>query len=89
MRIAKKIQIIGKVQNVGFRYYTQKKAIELNINGFVKNILDGSVYIEVVGEETAVDEFIMWCHSGPQWARVSDVQVHEIPLFEESGFGIK
>jgi len=89
MRIAKKIQIIGKVQNVGFRYYTQKKAIELNINGFVKNKLDGSVYIEVVGEETAVDEFISWCHIGPQWARVDSVQVRDIPIFEESIFGIK
>jgi len=89
MRVAKKIQIIGKVQNVGFRYYTKNKAEELNLNGFVKNKLDGSVCIEVVGEETAADEFIMWCHSGPQWARVDSVQVYDIPLFEENGFGIK
>lgn len=89
MQIAKKIQVIGKVQNVGFRFYTKKKALELNINGFVKNVLDGSVYIEAMGEESAVDEFIIWCYSGPQWARVKDVRSHNIPLFESISFMIK
>lgn len=89
MNLAKKIYVVGKVQNVGFRYYTKKKAFELNINGFVKNELDGSVYIEAVGEEAKLDEFILWCHSGPQWARVSNVRIQNIPLFETVSFVIK
>lgn len=87
--IAKRIQVIGKVQNVGFRFYTKKKAIELGLNGFVKNVMDGSVYIEAMGEEAAIDEFIIWCHSDPQWARVEDVKVQEIPLIDRSAFCIK
>ena len=89
MQIARKIQVIGKVQNVGFRYYTKKKAVELNLNGFVKNMQDGSVYIEAMGEEFAMDQFFVWCYSGPQWARVQDVQVQEIPLFEGIAFWVK
>lgn len=89
MKKAIKIQVIGKVQNVGFRYYTKKKALEFNLNGFVKNVLDGSVYIEAVGEESELEAFLIWCHSGPHWARVDDVIVNDIPNFECSGFKIK
>ncbi len=89
MPIAKIIQVFGKVQNVGFRYYTKRKAVELKITGFVKNKMDGSVYIEIMGEEFAIDQFVHWCHSGPQWARVEDVEIQDIPLFDESAFWIK
>ncbi|PKP49853.1 MAG: hypothetical protein CVT92_14890 [Bacteroidetes bacterium HGW-Bacteroidetes-1] len=40
------IQIFGRVQGVGFRYYTVHKAMELGVYGFVQNKGDGSVYIE-------------------------------------------
>ena len=89
MQIAKKILVSGKVQNVGFRYYTKKKAEELNICGFVKNELDGSVYIEAMGEETELDLFVHWCNSGPHWARVEKVKNQEIPLFDENSFNVK
>jgi len=89
MQKALKIYVIGKVQNVGFRYYTKKKALELNIGGFVKNKINGSVYIEAVGEEAAINEFIIWCYSGPKWARVQDVKVESISLFDDKNFIVK
>ena len=49
------IKVFGKVQGVGFRYYTQRKAVELGITGFVQNRPDGSVYIEAEGEEEDLD----------------------------------
>ena len=79
----------GKVQGVGFRFYTQKKARELGIQGFVKNILDGSVYVEAEGTEEKVDEFILWINSGPPWARVDDVRIQTIPQFQAVGFTIR
>ena len=45
------ITVHGKVQNVGFRYFTNKRAHEFNIKGFVKNQHDGTVYIEAEGED--------------------------------------
>lgn len=45
------VHIYGKVQNVGFRYYTRKTASALGITGYVKNLPDGSVYVEVTGED--------------------------------------
>ena len=69
------IKVAGKVQGVGFRYHTQKMADELNINGFVKNEYDGSVYIEASGETGNIDQFVNWCYKGPQWAQVENVEI--------------
>ena len=71
------IKVIGKVQNVGFRYYTDKIAKSLNINGFVSNKTNGTVYIEAEGEENDLEQFINWCRIGPSWARVDDLQIQD------------
>lgn len=74
------IRVTGKVQGVGFRFYTHKKANEIGVNGFVKNMHDGSVYIEVEGDVAKVDEFILWVHHGPEWARINKVSLQEKPV---------
>jgi acylphosphatase len=83
------IKVFGKVQGVGFRYYTQRKAVELGITGFVQNRPDGSVYIEAEAEEEDLDRFILWCHEGPAWARVTKVQVQKTPVFGYDRFEIR
>jgi acylphosphatase len=83
------LQIYGRVQGVGFRYYTQKKAEELGITGFVKNRPDGSVYIEAEGNAGALETFIRWCEEGPSWARVRQVDRQFIPPQGYSDFEIR
>ena len=83
------IRVYGKVQGVGFRYYTNKKAAELNISGFVQNKPDGSVYIEAEGNHTDLLAFIDWCNIGPQWSRVTKVDSQTVPTINLSGFQIK
>lgn len=83
------ITITGKVQNVGFRFYAQKTAHELDLTGFVKNRKDGSVYIEAEGEEENLKRFVDWCHKGPPWASVETVSVIEAPLVNFRGFLVK
>lgn len=68
------IKVTGKVQGVFFRASTAQKANELQIKGFVKNENDGSVYIEAIGEESNLKNFILWCHNGPEKAIVSKVE---------------
>ncbi len=89
MKKAAIIKVYGRVQGVGFRYYTQKKANELGITGFVKNRPDGSVYIEAEGEEDKLELFIDWCEVGPSWAHVTKLEKQYVPLFEEEDFKIK
>jgi acylphosphatase len=83
------IQVFGKVQGVGFRFYTHRKALELNLKGFVQNRPDGSVYIEAGGQEENIDQFILWCNNGPAWARVSKIQRQELPAIGYEDFRIK
>ena len=85
----KNIIVKGKVQNVGFRFYTNKKAVELGIKGYVKNMPDGSVYIEAEADEITLDHFIIWCKKGPTWARVNDLQVNEAPSENYKEFSIR
>lgn len=83
------IKISGRVQNVGFRFHTRKAARELNITGFVKNQPDGSVYVEAAGEQEILDQFILWCHKGPSWARVDEVKIVAMPYRVFDDFSIR
>jgi acylphosphatase len=83
------IRVSGKVQGVGFRFYTQKEARLLGVSGFVKNMRDGSVYIEAEGENDAMEAFILWCRKGPEWARVDDISFQSKPLDGFAGFDIR
>ncbi len=88
MKTARIIKVYGKVQNVGFRFYTQKTAAMFGIAGFVRNQRDGSVYIEAEGEKEALEAFTGWCRQGPQWARVDRLETQDVPLAGHEGFRI-
>lgn len=50
----------GRVQGVGFRYYCYHKATQLGLTGWVRNLYDGSVEMEVQGREEQIDELILF-----------------------------
>ena len=83
------IKLIGKVQGVGFRFYTQKTARELGVRGFVKNERDGSVYIEAEAENGIMDAFTEWVKKGPQWARVDKLAIQDKAVEGFTGFEIR
>ena len=83
------IKIYGKVQGVGFRYYAHRKAQELDIKGSIQNKADGSVFVDAEGEEENLEQFLQWCHTGPQWARVSKVETQETPFLGYADFKVK
>ena len=89
MKKSCRIRVTGKVQNVGFRFYTVRTAQEFNISGFVKNQPDGTVYIEAEGEKDALEGFVEWCRRGPQWARVEGFDIQEQPIVGYNGFIVK
>ncbi|MFZ4591167.1 MAG: acylphosphatase [Ignavibacteria bacterium] len=70
-----KIIIKGMVQGVGFRYYCQKIAASLELLGYVKNLYNGDVEIEVEGKEGPVNEFINLVKTGPENSRVTSISV--------------
>jgi len=83
------IFIRGRVQNVGFRYFAFKTARMLNLSGFVRNEPDGSVYIEIEGDEANIRSFVRALEKGPSWGRVDQIDVSGIPLQQYSDFIVK
>lgn len=72
-----------------FRGSTRAKADELGISGFVRNEVDGTVYIEIEGNKEAVDEFVAWCRQGPDWAQVESIRVSDGPVKNFKDFFVK
>jgi len=83
------VSIFGRVQGVGFRWSALKLAEKLNLKGFVENAKDGSLYIEVEGDEENLEKFMNWCRKGPWLAEVSSIQVEEAEAKSYNTFEIK
>lgn len=71
------IAIRGRVQGVGFRAWTEVTAIELGIQGWVRNRRDGSVEALLTGPEDVVRAMIELCRQGPPGAHVEAVDQRE------------
>lgn len=68
-------RITGRVQGVGFRNFTRRRARQLSVTGWVRNERDGSVRLEAEGPRQALDSLVDAVGRGPRAARVEDVEV--------------
>jgi acylphosphatase len=69
------IIVTGLVQGVNFRYDTKRKAEQLNITGYIKNLPTGNqVEIVAKGDKEAISELIEWCKSGTVYSRIENVE---------------
>lgn len=57
------INVYGRVQGVSFRAYTRRKAQELELKGYVKNLRDGTVLIEVEGPKNKIKQLYDWART--------------------------
>jgi acylphosphatase len=71
--------VFGRVQGVGFRFYTRDTASELGLTGWVANCYDGSVEVVAEGPRAALDQLLVFLYQGPSAARVDQVQ-HDFRL---------
>lgn len=88
MKKAFYIEAFGRVQGVGFRYYSKLKANELGLCGYVKNLINGNVELKILGNSEQVLEMLNWLEKGPETAFVDKLEYHEIPIFESEEFHI-
>ena len=79
-----KVRIEGRVQGVGFRYYTQAEANRLGITGWVRNLSDGSVETLICGNEAELNTMLAWLKHGPSSAVVSHVEIEAVERFPTS-----
>ena len=75
MRVARRIVVGGRVQGVGFRYFTQDVALREGVTGWVRNLPDGRVEVHVEGDTEAVTRVEAAIRRGPRGARVQTVDV--------------
>jgi len=77
------IMVSGKVQGVGFRYFTERSAKGLDLVGYVKNLPTGQVEVVAEGNKLELDQFVQLVEKGPAIAKVTNVKIQERPLNEQ------
>ncbi len=78
-KILYRLQVTGMVQGVGYRWSAAREAWRREITGYVKNLPDGSVFIEAEGTREELAGFAAWCRKGPGVGFVDSVKVTEHP----------
>jgi len=76
---AVRIVVSGRVQGVGFRWWLARKAEQLSICGWVRNLPDGSVEIVAAGAPKSLSELERHAAAGPRSARVEHVDKSDVP----------
>ncbi|NNV06548.1 acylphosphatase [Geobacillus sp. C56-T2] len=73
----KRVHVIaeGRVQGVGFRYFVQHEALKRQLTGWVKNNDDGTVEMEVQGNESALQLFLETIEAGTMFAKVTRLHI--------------
>lgn len=74
---AVRVAISGRVQGVGFRYWTEQAAQRLGLDGWVRNLHDGRVEALFAGSDEQVEAMLGACRDGPRLAAVTDLEVVE------------
>jgi len=72
-------KVRGRVQGVGFRWYVQRRAEVLGLDGFARNLPDGSVEVVARGPTAALDQLHRALLAGPRLSRVEDVEMLDVP----------
>ena len=80
----------GRVQGVGFRFFVQSNAANLGLTGWVKNMSDGSVTMELQGEPETVERLIAKIKRGNDWIKVTNFEESDLPVVKgENKFAIR
>ena len=87
-KIRKHFYFSGRVQGVGFRYRSYYIAQSMGLTGWVRNLWDDRVEMEVQGSEASIREMLARIQQ-QRWINVADMEITEIPCEEERGFKIR
>lgn len=69
-----RVRVRGKVQGVGYRDWTERRARALGLDGWVRNMPDGSVEALVAGTPDAIDRMLAEFNKGPPSAGITGVE---------------
>ena len=72
-------RVTGKVQGVSFRFFVQQQAESAHLNGYARNMADGSVEFLLQGDPAAIEHALVAIAEGPSAARVDSMQYGPSP----------
>lgn len=75
----KKCLVSGRVQGVYYRATAARRANELGVRGYARNLPDGRVEVLVYGEDQSVSTFVNWLWIGSSASKVTAVEVSDAP----------
>ncbi len=75
--VVRRVMVEGVVQGVGYREFTRRAALRLNVSGWVRNRSDGAVEALICGPPAAVEALIAEMRQGPRLAVVESLRVIE------------
>lgn len=80
----------GRVQGVGFRFFVQQNSQELGLTGWVRNMSDGSVTMEIQGEQEPVEELARRLRKGNCFIKVEEFSTEAREVVpDETGFSVR
>lgn len=85
-RCATRLIIEGRVQGVGYRQWTVREASARGLDGWVRNLPDGTVEALIAGPMDAVAAMVEACRKGPMLAAVTEIRQHAAEAPDEPGF---
>jgi len=88
-KLARLYRVRGQVQGVGFRNFVEHAASALGVQGYVRNLDDGSVEVYALGNSAQLSELAGLLWKGPRWAEVRGVDESEAPPEHHRGFSIR
>lgn len=89
MPTSRRCFVSGRVQGVAYRAAAQRRARELGVNGYARNLADGRVELLISGEAAAVDAVCAWLWQGSPHAEVSDVTCMDVDVDPPQGFTVE
>jgi DNA ligase D-like protein (predicted 3'-phosphoesterase) len=81
--------VAGRVQGVGFREATRRRAHELGAMGWVRNGEDGTVQVHAEGSQRAIEALLAFLRDGPRGAAVAHVEARDVPAEGHEQFAIR
>jgi len=73
MDVARQYRIRGRVQGVGYRYFTQRNALRLGVRGWVRNMPNGDVEVRAEADGAVLKRFREELERGPTSSQVREV----------------
>lgn len=69
------VLLYGRVQGVGLRWYAVRRAVELGLTGWVRNLYDGSVELVAEGDRMSLETMLDYLRSGPGRSHVEAASI--------------